>query len=90
MISEFMYVIKMGIFTVIMVFLMQIQVNSKSIESYTYTFITDTTNTLKLNQVARGIIHATNEGYKMITQKVKELTNGSSTSGSSNIVPASK
>lgn len=71
MIEELFYVIKIGMFTLLMIFMMQLEIGDKTLETHSYKIITEASRTLKLNQTAHGLIIAIKEGQKMAQNTIQ-------------------
>lgn len=80
MIGEFFYVLKIGMFTFLLVMFMQIEVGEKTLESHSYKIILEASKTLRLNQVAHGMIQAIKEGHKLALDSIENWTHKSNKS----------
>lgn len=74
--NSFFFVVKVLMLTVLVVMSLQIEVRGKKLEEYSYSYITEASQKMRLNQVAAGLVQALNEGRKMIDTQISKLTGG--------------
>lgn len=70
--SEFFYVMKCLIFSMIVVLVMQFKIGSETIEQRSYKILTASVITQTIHQVAEGAILITKKGYEEISKKANE------------------
>jgi hypothetical protein len=71
--SSIFFVLKVTIFTFLLVMLLQVQVGEKSLESYSHQYIVQASKQLKLNEVAVGIVQFMSEAQNSAEETLKSF-----------------
>jgi hypothetical protein len=80
---DFLYVVKMLIFTIIVVFLLQIKIGTSSIEQHSLRFLRGSTAVHELNGVAKGAMKVMSRGYNWVVSTVGSAPKDSGTTSAS-------